>query len=356
MKIMIKMSALVCVLTTVAMLFTGCGSAAESSDLESTKNSTASSSADGGKFYDGQIKIACTTWIGYAPLFVAQEVGIFEKNGVDVSMNTIESSGDIKAAVASDQVQGYAMTVDTITMDVGAGLDTVQVLALDTSDGGDGIICKNKYNSLQELKGASVAVDTSGGASIFYFCYLLDKEGMSLSDFNIQNMDAGNAGAAFVGGDVDAAVTWEPWLTNAKKAQDGKVLRTSAEDPGVIADSLCFNREIVEEYPDTVQAIVNSWFEALDYINDPDTQDEAYNIMAESQGMSLEDFMATLPTVSYYDLEKNKEYLSSGKMEEVCKSASDFCIEMNFINDPVDTGKIIDSTFIDNAMVSSSDN
>ena len=136
-----KATACLCALTMLAGSMTACGS-----------------SSSGKK--DDTVTISFTTWIGYAPLFIAKEKGIFEKNGVNVDLRVIESAGDIKSAIASGAIQGYAQTIDTVIMGIGAGLDSTQVLALDTSDGGDGIVCKNEYNSIEDLRGKKVALDT----------------------------------------------------------------------------------------------------------------------------------------------------------------------------------------------------
>lgn len=325
----------------------GCGS---NQDIDSTETAEVSGTGettdieDDKELYADTVNVTFTTWIGYAPMFIAKEKGIFEKNGVDVNIQIIESAGDIKAAAMAGQVQAYANTVDTVTMAAGAGLDFVQVLALDTSDGGDGVVAKKEYESIADLKGKSIALDTTGGPSLFYFNYLIQKENLSMDDFNVQNMSSGDAGSAFVGGKVEAAVTWEPWLTNAKDTDFGTVLYSSKDEPGLIADTLCFSRDFIEKYHDTVQAVVDSWFEALEFIET--NQEEAYEIMAESQGMTVEDFEATLPAVSYYDEDMNKKYFTEGRLEEICQQASDLWVELDFMENAVEPADIIDSSFV----------
>jgi NitT/TauT family transport system substrate-binding protein len=354
MKKLFKIISVLCVVSMFTLSFAGCGStesAAESTTEISTEAATstiatsaaAESTTAGAKFEDA-VKLSFTTWIGYAPFFIAKEKGLYEKNGAKVEIHVIESAGDIKAAAMAGQVQGVAQTADTATMAAGAGLDFVQVLALDTSNGGDGVVSKKEFNSLADLKGKKVALNTTGGASLFYFNYLIDDLGMTMDDFNIQNMSSGDAGSAFVGGKVDAAVTWEPWLTNAKNTEFGKILASSTDAPGVIIDTLSFNRDFIKKYPGTVQAIVKSWFDALDFIKA--NPDEAYKIMADSQGLSIDEFKATLPSVTYYDKAMNKDYFESGKFKEICKKASDLWLKMKLIDKGVDADSIIDNSYI----------
>src|SRR5207253_2486605 len=96
----------------------------------------------------------------------------------------------------------------------------VEVFPIDASVGGDGILAKSTIKTVQDLKGQKVAVN-QGSVSEWFLAQVLKKNGLSLSDVTEQNMKSGEAGAAFVAGQVDVAVTWEPWLSKAKARADG---------------------------------------------------------------------------------------------------------------------------------------
>ena len=127
----------------------------------------------------------------------------------------IESPADRRAAFAADRIQGFATTVDTHVMTAAAEnpIPVKQVLALDDSYGGDGIVAKKEIKTVKDLKGKTVAAQLGAGASYFWLNYVLAQNGLKLSDIQAVDMKAGDAGAAFVAGKIDAAVTWEPWLS-----------------------------------------------------------------------------------------------------------------------------------------------
>lgn len=324
-------------LLAVPIILSGCSGSGSSSSAAST----------GGK-YSGTITLGMSSWIGYAPLYVAQEKGFFKKEGADVQIKTIQSAGDRKAALASNSIQGMASTVDTHVMTKAAGVDIVQVLALDTSSGGDGVIAKKDIATFKDLKGKTVALDTSGGASYFWFCYLLKKNGMTLSDVKVQNMSAGDAGAAFVAGKVDAAVTWQPWLTNAQNTSFGKVLVSSKETPGIIVDTLGMRGDFVKKYPDSIKAIVKGWYDALEY--EKTNPDDADTIMGKAMGETKDEFVAQKSDVTFYDKAGNEDYFGNGSKKgqiyDVTQNASDLWYSLKLIDSKVSPDSLINGSFV----------
>ncbi|SNX54281.1 ABC transporter substrate-binding protein [Thermoanaerobacterium sp. RBIITD] len=324
------------ILLIISLLLTSCNSS----------KSTASNQGDKNK--DIVVKIGVSSWVGFAPLYVASEKGIFKKDGVNVKLETIQSATDRRTAMAANKIQGFVTTVDTHVMTAAAGIPVEQVLALDTSFGGDGVVAKKSIKTFADLKGKSVAIDMSGGASYFWFLYLLDKNGMKLKDVKAINMSAGDAGSAFVSGKVDAAVTWQPWLTKAEQTDFGHVLISSKETPGLIVDSLGFRKDFIKNHPDLVQNIVNGWFDALDFIkNHPK---EGNQIMAKAMNQSVKDFENTLPDVEFYDKKKNEEYFGTkenpGLIRKVTSKAIDFWYKEKLINNRPETEALINDSFV----------
>ncbi len=161
------------------------------------------------------VTIAHSTWVGYGPLYIARDKGIFKKNGVDVDLVVMEDPKERFPTLMADRIQMIASTVDTALLYLKKPTDFQYVVAIDDSNGGDGIVALKDIKSIADLKGKKVAVN-DGSVSEFYLNVLLGKAGLKESDLNTVNMTAADAGSAFVAKRVDAAVTWEPWLTKGK--------------------------------------------------------------------------------------------------------------------------------------------
>ena len=234
---------------SLTMAVAGCGAPAKE----------AASSSSGSDKPAQEVLIGQSSWIGFAPLYIAEEKGFFKKHGADVKIQSIESKADSKSALAAGRIQGVSTTADTHVVNAAAGIDIAQVLALDTSSGGDGIIAKKDFKSIEDLKGKKVALDTTGGADFFWFQYLLKEKGMTIKDFDVQSMSAGDAGAAFVAGKVDAAITWQPWLSKASATDFGYTMLDSKASPGVIVDTFAMRKDFIKDHPEAVQAIAVSY-------------------------------------------------------------------------------------------------
>ncbi len=343
------MALLTVLVMTSATLLGGCGSKEDTQTTKKDEKKTESEEKSEGmkeEMYDGEIILGQSSWVGYAPLYLADKKGFFDECGADVTIQSFESKTDSKSALAARKIQGMSSTVDTHVMSAASGMDLKLVLALDTSSGGDGLIAKHEFKDVKSLAGKTVGLDTSGGASYFWFQYLLQKEGMTLEDVKAVNMSSGDAGAAFVAGEVDAAVTWEPWLSRAKETDFGGVLMDSSETPGVIVDALVMDAEFTNDYPGSVKAIVQGYYKALAYMeSDPE---DAYTIMCEYTGdESAEALQATMDSeVTFYDQAGNVAYFN-GEVQAIAKQASDLWIEMKLIESEPDLDSFIDNSYLE---------
>jgi len=305
----------------------------------------------GGTAWAGEtIRLGMSTWLGYAPLYLAKEKGFFQKRGVEVDVVVIESPADRRAAFAADRIQGFATTVDTHVMTAAAEnpIPVKQVLALDDSHGGDGMVAKKEIKAIQDLKGKTVAAQLGAGASYFWLNYVLSQNGLKLTDLKMVDMKAGDAGAAFVAGKVDAAVTWEPWLSRAKGTPFGHVLLSSDKTPGIIVDSLGFKPDFLKRRGEDVKKIVSAWNEAVQFA--AQNPKEADAIMAKFTNQKPEEFTQEKAGVKFYGQKENQEYFGTaqkpGSLYSVTQRAADLWFELKLIGTKPSAPDLIDGSFL----------
>lgn len=316
----------------VTVFVAGCGSNKPTQQAQQTKQ---------------PIKIALPTFAGYGPLLVAQEKGFFKNKGLDVEIQVIDGLGERKQALLANKINGMATALDvSVTMQ---GDVPIKILwAFDTSNGADGILVKNGkgINSVADLKGKEVALPEAA-TSHFFLLNVLDKAGMTDKDVKIVNMSAGEAGAAFVAGKVDAAATWEPWLSKGAKA-DGKVLASTKDLPGVIVDVVFLRADFVKANPEQAQAFVAALKEATDFM--ATNKDEAYKIIAAGFKMKPEEISADMQTLKFYGLQDNVTFFGTadkpGPIYDVTKKAGQFYADKKKIEKQPNATDMIDASFL----------
>jgi NitT/TauT family transport system substrate-binding protein len=252
-----------------------------------------------------KVVLGMSGWTGFQPLKLAELAGIFKKNGVDIEIRFI-APVQRSSALASGALNAAATTVDQHIVWTSAGIATTQVALIDKSKGGDGLAVRNNIQSIKDLKGKSVNVDGPGTVQHFMLSYILEKNGMSIQDVIRSTMAAQPAAQAFVAGQGDAALTYEPYLSSVREKPDaGKILVTSNEYP-VVVDVLVFRKDFIEKHPKVVKATVDSFFEALDMLKrDPA---KSHELMGSSVKQSGEAFAKSAAYIAWQDREANKAY------------------------------------------------
>jgi NitT/TauT family transport system substrate-binding protein len=291
------------------------------------------------------LKVTLPTWTGYGPLFLAKEKGFFEKNGIDVELSIVEGLAERKQALASGKIDGMATALDVQVTLAASDIPVNVVWVLDDSYGGDGILVKNEIKDIKDLKGKTMAFEV-GSTSHMLALTALKQGGLTEKDVEVIQMSAGDAGAAFAAGKVDAAVTWEPWLSKGSQA-NGKILLTTKDLPGIIVDTISFKEDVIKNRPDDVKAFVKAMGEAMDYWKEH--KEEADEIMAEGLKIDKAEFVATEEGLKFYTKEDNAELFgtesSKGSIYQATEKAIEFYKEQKIITKVPKAEDIINPSF-----------
>lgn len=279
------------VLVCMAVL-SGCGN--------KTASTGGSGSGTGGS--EAPIKLALSPWPGWFVWYLVKEKGFFEKNGVNVELVWFPVYSDSLAALATGKVDANSQTLSDTLAPASKGIPLKAVLVNDNSHGGDGIVVKPGIHGLQDLKGKKVATEL-GTVDHLLMLTALNQSGLKEKDVNYVNMSVNDAGPAFIAGNLDAAVLWEPFLSKSIAEGKGKLLFSSKDTPGLIPDLLVFKEEITKNRPEDVKKILNAWFDALDYWKK--NPEEALSIMAKAAETPVDEYKAGVDSVKIFTVEDN---------------------------------------------------
>lgn len=294
------------------------------------------------------LKIGYSSWPGWWPWYIAEQEGLFEANGVEVELIWFDGYLQSMEAFAAGQLDGNSQTLnDTISFAADAVNGEVVVLVNDNSAGNDKIIVTEEIQTLEDLVGKKVALE-EGVVDDFLLTLALEEAGLSRDDIEIVNLETGAAAAAFVAGSVDGVGAFPPFWLTALQRETSHELLSSAEFPGAIPDLLVVSQTVIDERPDDVQALVNTWFDILAFMEqNPERSDE---LLAERAGVSLEDFELFREGTRMFTLEDNLEAFSQGdsmvNMPFAAVEMTEFMIKVGFIPEGPDLSVLFDDQFI----------
>src|SRR6187455_531510 len=256
---------------------------------------------------DVKVAIGISGWTGFAPLTLAKETGIFKKNGLDVTIKKIPQK-DRHLAVASGDIQCAATTVETWISWNANGVATKQIFQLDKSYGADGMAVRNDVAAIKDLKGKTVAASAPGTAPYFTLAWFLKKNGLSVKDVTVVNMEPGPAAQAFIAGQNDVAMTYEPYLSAVREKPDaGKIIATTLDYP-MVMDTFGCTPKFIAENDAAVKALAKSYFEAVDMIKAD--QAKSYEIMGADVKQSGEQFGNSAKYLRWQDQAANKTFFT----------------------------------------------
>jgi NitT/TauT family transport system substrate-binding protein len=291
---------------------------------------------------ESKVAIGISGWTGFAPLTLAKEAGIFKKNGIDATITKIPQASR-HLAIASGNVQCAATTVETWIVWNANGVATKQLFQLDKSYGADGMVVRNTTNSIKELKGKTVAASAPGTAPYFTLAWFLKKNGMTVKDVTIVNLEPGPAAQAFIAGQNDAAMTYEPYLGQVRdKKEAGKIIATTLDYP-MVMDTFGCTPKYIADNGKAVAAIVKSYFEALDMI--AKETDKANGIMGADVKQTAEQFAASSKYLRWQGPAENKKFFA-GEHQAFSKEAGDLLLELGIIKSMPKIEDIVDTSFI----------
>jgi len=260
-----------------------------------------------------EVKLGVQPWLGYGPWWIAEEQGYFADHGLDVEVIDFTWDQDMNAALASGRLDVEAAATNTLIALLNQGVDAQAFLLLDASYEADAIIAHTDIQSIEDLAGREVAYEL-GATSDLLLNYALNEAGMSVEDIEPVPIAAADVGVALIAGQVDVAVTYEPYISAALRDRDEyAVLYTAAERPGLISDVMIARREYIEQNPEIIESLALAWDDAITFLRE--NPDEGGQIIADAVGSPLEEFQIAFEGVQVFDLEENAVQFSGDFLE-----------------------------------------
>ena len=250
---------------------------------------------------------------------------------------------DRHLAIASGDVQCAATTVETYVVWNANGVPITQVVQLDKSYGADGLAVRGNIAKIADLKGKTVGVDAPGTSPYFGLAWILKKNGLSIKDVTVATMSPQAAATAFVAGQNDAAMTYEPYLSSVRDTPSaGKIIATTLDYP-MVMDTFGCTPAFIKANPKAVKALVDSYFQAVDMIKKEPAK--SYEIMGADVKQTGEQFAKSAAYLRWQDKAANQTFFA-GEFQKFSAESADLLLELGIIKSKPDLTTLVDTQFI----------
>jgi len=227
------------------------------------------------------LRIGTNVWIGSEPLYLARELGRLDSAAVQLV--EYPSASEVLRAYRNQAIDGMVISMDELFGLAVDGLQPRIILVVDVSHGADVVVGRRGMRTMRDLKGKSVAVESSA-LGAFVLSRALALNNMQASDVTVVHLESNEQPSAFEKGQVDGAVTFDPYRAQFLRA-GGTTLFDSRQIPGEIVDLLAVRASVIENQPKAVQALLGGWFGAIEYMNsDPKDAARRMGIRQQTSG------------------------------------------------------------------------
>jgi NitT/TauT family transport system substrate-binding protein len=260
-----------------------------------------------------RITLGFSAWPGWLPWKVAEAQGIFARNGLDVNLKYFDNYTDSLLALETGALDVNSQTLTDTLNSISAGAKQTIVLVNDNSTGNDKIVARDSIISVADLVGKRIAVEP-GTVDHYLLLLALQQAGLDQGDVVLDPQPKESAAAAFVAARDDAVCVSAPFTTRALQRPGSHAISTSAEFPGAIPTHLVVRQALVKDHPQTVQALVNTWFETLRWIKGH--KDAAISIMAKQGGVGVDDYRTYDAGTTIFTRQQNLDAFTPGTTPE----------------------------------------
>ncbi|HJV61389.1 MAG TPA: ABC transporter substrate-binding protein [Albitalea sp.] len=214
----------------------------------------------------------------YLPAKLAERLGYFKDEGLDVVLLNEPSGVDAEVELIAGSVQGVVGFYDHC-IDMQVKGESIESVVQFSQAPGEVELVSTKHpeiKSMADVKGKTLGVTGLGSSTNFLTQYLAVKNGVQLGEFTNLPVGAGTTFIAAMQQDkIQAGMTTEPTVSRLLKSGEAKVLvdmrsleKTKEALGGTYpAASLYMETGWVNSHKDTVQKLANAFVKTLKFIN-----------------------------------------------------------------------------------------
>jgi NitT/TauT family transport system substrate-binding protein len=289
-------------------------------------------------------------WPTYGVAFIAQEKGLFAKQGVQVILvPAAGNSGymDTLKIYKEEQVDAAFMVFSDAIMLEAEGIATRIIYAADYSDTADIIVGQPFLNSLSELKGKKVSFEGFNTFSHLLVLKLLEQAGVHEGEFETTKINPAESAEvleALTTNKIQAGHAYGAAATEAL-AKGFKQLGKAGDISQLMIEGLVVNAKVANTRREELQKVVNALVEAMDFLQH--SPEEGLNIIAKHTGTSFAELEASFKRLHVFGLQENRDvFKKDGRLFKGGQEIIDFFYQKGVLVKIPDLNEVIDGQFV----------
>ena len=205
----------------------------------------------------------------YAPMYVADSLGFFKDEGLDVDIVLANGADSVAASVMSGSAEiGFCGSEQSIYIYNGGEKDYLVNFAGLTKRDGSFIVGRvEKDFDIMDLKGSHIIAGREGGMPAMTLAYTLKEQGISMSDLKFDTSIAFAAmSGAFISGTGDYVALFEPTALSLEKNEYGYVVASLGMLGGEVPyTTFQARKSYIEKNKEVIKGFTSAIQKGLDY-------------------------------------------------------------------------------------------
>ena len=278
-------------------------------------------------------KLTCafTFWPGQGVYFLAQDLGYFDEEGIEVELIHEDDIQIQTEAMEAGQLNCNSRTIGEYQSSPRKKeTKGVVIAAMDISLGGDGVVVSGDIKDVCDLKGKTFAMEPTLPANLLLQIELKEKCGLTLADLDILHIATADGLAVFEDTKVAAVESYEPLLSQivANTSREGAYkLVDSADHPTLIVDIWFLHNEVIEKNPELVRSMLRASYRAIDYyFANPD---KAHELMAPHYNLTPAEMAEAFEGLRFTTYEEAIELFGTPDSPGQFKETFDTVMQLN---------------------------
>lgn len=291
-----------------------------------------------------------------APALIADKKGFYAAEGLNVDIKSFNDGPLLQQAVAAGDLDIAYVGSPPVYHWFSRGLESKILAQVNYGQAAVIANAKSPINTVSDLRGKKLAgVAKGSGMDVLLRGYVL-KEKAKLDpeqDVTIINMPAPNMNAALEHNEVDAAFSWEPFVSQSLLRGTSKlVLDVNKELPQYPWYVVISLPKTLKERPDDVTKLLRAHLKAIAYLQ---THPEESNqiIAQEFKLESIQGVNGKVVKPEEIVQEARKRMGWSARLDakdlQFVQRLMDYSLSLGFINKPLKVEQVVDTTFLQKA-------